>query len=91
MYSDHPKCKRTPVQPRAPRDASAHWLTPAEAAHHLGMSPATLARKRVEGSGPPFHRPSRRFVRYSRLELDTWMGERQSSTQSVRSLTLSDQ
>lgn len=67
----------------APRSAEAEWLSPAEAAHYLGVAPGTLARKRVEGSGPPFKRPSPRLVRYSRAELDSWLGESRDSTSST--------
>lgn len=68
---------------RAPRTPEAEWLSPAEAAHHLGVSPSTLARKRIEGNGPPFKRPTPRLVRYSRAELDSWLGESRDSTSST--------
>lgn len=65
---------------RAPRSEDAAWLTTAEAARYLGLAPQTLHRKRSEGSGPPFRRPSPGLVRYLRAELDAWMGERCHST-----------
>lgn len=70
-------------QPRgahAPRSEDAEWLTTAEAAHYLGLATQTLYRKRSEGSGPPFRRPSPGLVRYLRAELDAWMGARCNST-----------
>lgn len=62
-----------PQGTRAPRSADAQWLTTAEAAHYLGYATQTLYRKRCEGSGPPFRRPSPGMVRYLRSELDAWM------------------
>lgn len=56
------------------------WLTPAQAAKYLGVAVSTLAKWRVAGSGPPFHRPRPRMVRYSRIEIDEWLGARHRST-----------
>src|SRR4051812_10293774 len=50
-------------------------LTPAEAAAISGHDPATLARKRVSGDGPPFMRVGRK-VRYAPRSYLAWLLER---------------
>ena len=57
-----------------------NWLNPAQAAAYLGIAVSTLAKWRVAGSGPPFHRPRPRIVRYLRSELDAWFGGQHGST-----------
>lgn len=63
-------------------------LTPKEASRLLGLAVQTLARKRVEGSGPPFLRlggPGAP-VRYKRAALLAWaeQGERRSTSEPER-------
>ena len=41
----------------------------------MGCSVATVRRWRVEGTGPVFIRIER-TVRYSRVDLDQWLGQR---------------
>jgi excisionase family DNA binding protein len=48
------------------------YLTPSEAASYLRTSKSTLAKRRMQGSGPPFVRIGR-AVRYRLSDLDTWM------------------
>ena len=50
-------------------------LTERELANEVRRTIATVRRWRVEGSGPVFLRIER-AVRYSRVDLDAWMGER---------------
>lgn len=49
-------------------------LTPAEAAQRLNLSTSTLAKKRLNGSGPRYSKLSR-SVRYSSESLDSWIRE----------------
>ncbi len=44
----------------------------------------TLARKRADGSGPPYYRLPNRQVRYGKPDLDTWA---QSLLKAARSTT----
>lgn len=73
--------KRHSAAPRPPRAEATVW-TPAEAAHFLGLTVQTLARKRLEGTGPRFLRPSPRIVRYRESECTRWLegGGQVSST-----------
>ena len=50
-------------------------LTEHELATEMGCSVATVRRWRVEGTGPVFIRIER-TVRYSRVDLDQWLGQR---------------
>ena len=49
------------------------WLTPKEAARHVGLHPDTLRRLRREGRGPRFSRVGRRLIRYSLDALNEWL------------------
>jgi hypothetical protein len=48
-----------------------YWA--AEAAIYLRVSRSTLAKWRMNGSGPPFHRCGPRLVYYFRDEMDNWL------------------
>ena len=48
------------------------YLTQREAADYLRLSPRTLERKRVEGSGPRFVKAGKRVI-YSVHEIDAWV------------------
>jgi hypothetical protein len=55
-----------------------HLLTPKQAAERalqdrVRLAPSTLAKKRVDGSGPPFVRIGGR-VYYPSAELEEWLG-----------------
>jgi len=54
-----------------PRDL----LTPREAADFAGYSESTLARLRLEGSGPRFLKPSPRKVFYRRSDIELWLSQ----------------
>ena len=45
----------------------------AQAATYLGISPSTLAKWRMRGEGPPFHRCGPRIVLYFIDDLDAWL------------------
>ena len=55
------------------------YLNPHEAARLLGLSAKTLARYRVAGTGPVFHRFGRR-IRYLREDLDSWAASRRRAS-----------
>jgi excisionase family DNA binding protein len=48
------------------------YFRPREAAEYLRSSESTLAKKRLNGNGPPFVRIGR-AIRYRRSDLDAWM------------------
>jgi excisionase family DNA binding protein len=55
------------------------YLTAQEAADYLRSSPSTLAKRRLDGSGPVFYRIGT-SIRYRRSDLDRWMGQSASQT-----------
>ena len=58
----------------APADAP-RFLTNAEAAAFLKLSPRTLEKQRVTGGGPPFRKFGRRVL-YAVEDLERWSAER---------------
>ena len=58
---------------------STTFLTQGEAADYLRLSPRTLERHRVAGTGAKFTRLGRRIV-YRRDELDRWTESRTFSS-----------
>jgi len=48
------------------------YLSPAQAAAFLNISPETLQRSRTRGDGPPFLRISPRRVAYLQKDLEAW-------------------
>jgi excisionase family DNA binding protein len=48
------------------------WLTPAEAAAYLSVSPGCMANWRSQGKGPRYHVVGK-VVRYHRDQLDAFM------------------
>jgi excisionase family DNA binding protein len=59
---------------RTRKDVPTRWLTTAEAASYLKLSPKTLEKMRALGQGPRWHRPDDgRTVRYDIADLDAWM------------------
>ncbi len=75
-----------PALPRRPAEEPARparggergYVDTREAAARLGLSPATLARWRIAGEGPWFHRFGG-CVRYRRDHLEAWAAERRIS------------
>ena len=53
-----------------------NFLDTQQAARFLGLSAKTLARYRVTGEGPVFHRFGNR-IRYRRTALDAWADARE--------------
>jgi Helix-turn-helix domain len=56
-------------------------LSTAEAARHLGLALATLAKMRCWGGSPPFLRLGRKVV-YCRDDLDAWLNARRATSTS---------
>ena len=56
-----------------------NYLSTLQAARMLGLSTKTLARYRVRGNGPVFHRFGRR-IRYSHADLVAWAATRRRAS-----------
>lgn len=50
-------------------------LRAVEAARYLRVSRSTLAKWRMRGEGPPYHRCGPRIVYYFQEEIDQWLGD----------------
>jgi excisionase family DNA binding protein len=62
-----------------------NYLTPREAAEFLRTSTSTLAKRRLYGGGPVFHRIGR-AIRYRRVDLNEYMARsRMQSTSDTAS------
>ncbi|MDB5550202.1 MAG: DNA-binding protein [Rhizobium sp.] len=48
-------------------------LRAVKAAEYLGVSRSTLAKWRMSGAGPVFHRCGPRLVYYFKHEIDAWL------------------
>ena len=57
-------------------------LRAVEAAQYLRVSRSTLAKWRMNGIGPPYHRCGPRIVYYLRHEIDAWLAECDGQTQT---------
>jgi len=60
---------------RAATDAQEMFSTP-ELAKWLGVSEQFLEIGRLQGYGPPFVRIAPKMIRYRRVDLVKWLGER---------------
>ncbi len=56
-------------------------MSPPEAARHIGLAVATLAKMRSWGGGPPFLKLGR-VVRYERRACDEWLETRRVNNTS---------
>ena len=57
-------------------DTNSRRLRTAEAAAYLGLSPRTLEKQRLDGSGPPFIKLNRTVV-YCTATLDSFLAARE--------------
>ncbi|WP_425349667.1 helix-turn-helix transcriptional regulator [Pseudorhodoplanes sinuspersici] len=51
----------------------SHRIWAVEAARYLRVSRSTLAKWRMNGEGPPYHRMGPRLVYYYQNEIDAWL------------------
>ena len=63
----------------ATSDPTPHYLDNDEAAAFLKLSPRTLEKQRVRGSGPAYHKFGRRVV-YAIADLQAWSAQRRYSS-----------
>lgn len=61
--------------------SEGHYLKPPEAAHYLGSSVSTLAKRRLYGSGPRYYRLGR-AIRYLKADLDEFMAVTKATSTS---------
>ena len=59
----------TPASPPTPFPAPGDFVSAAEAARILGVSPKTIDNWRWKGQGPRYHKIGRRLIRYHRADL----------------------
>ena len=59
-------------------------FTAKEAADYLHLSPSTLAKWRMRGIGPAYHRVGKRIVYYIKTEISDWLHECDSLTPQPR-------
>jgi predicted DNA-binding transcriptional regulator AlpA len=60
-------------------------LRAVEAAYYLHVSRSTLAKWRMKGTGPVYHRCGPRIVYYFRDEIDSWLAECDSRSAAAHS------
>ena len=61
-------------------ESTSELLTVLQVSDWLQLSPKTLQRKRTDGSGPQFVKPSRNAVRYKRGAVQSWLDDRTGSS-----------
>jgi hypothetical protein len=86
MSATEPKARQKSVakpstQPQAGAYEGKHLLVAEDAAPYVGLARQTLAKMRVSGEGPPFHKIGRR-VAYDRRDLDIWLALRKRRSTS---------
>jgi predicted DNA-binding transcriptional regulator AlpA len=69
-----------PDAPDGPNERVS-WLVAEDAASYVGLAKQTLAKMRVSGDGPVFHKIGRKVV-YARSDLDAWMSLRKRRSTS---------
>lgn len=62
----------------------SNYLTAAEAASHLRLSPSLLAKWRHYGRGPTYFKPSSKVVLYKQADLDAWIGTKRMDVAAVQ-------
>lgn len=58
------------------------WMRAPAAAAYCGLSTSTLAKLRLSGDGPPFHRAGRKVVLYDPADIDSWLANRRCMSTS---------
>jgi predicted DNA-binding transcriptional regulator AlpA len=62
-------------------------LRAVEVSSWLGVSRSTLAKWRMNGNGPPFHRLGPRLVYYIKSEVESWLDSCDQPTKPARPRT----
>jgi predicted DNA-binding transcriptional regulator AlpA len=62
-------------------------LRAVRAAEYLGFSRTALAKWRMNGIGPPYHRCGPRIVYYYQSEIDHWLEECDARERAAKSLS----
>jgi len=75
LYRVRPSPPEVAMMSPAAIVSSSHYLTNDEAAAFLKLSPRTLEKQRVKGTGPRFRKFGRRVI-YSLEDLESWSNER---------------
>lgn len=61
-------------------ETSSGLLTAKQASEYVGLSASTLAKMRMIGSGPSYHKLGRRVV-YNISDIDAWLARRRIATE----------
>jgi predicted DNA-binding transcriptional regulator AlpA len=64
-------------------DTPSGRLTAKQTATYVGLSTSTLAKMRMSGSGPSYHKLGRKVV-YDISDIDTWLAAQRVSTAEVK-------
>jgi len=84
MQRERLRLKATPVQAQTSVAPPPTFLTPKESAAFLRLSEVTLARWRIEGTGPAYRKFGRRVV-YAKADLLAWAdGQTKQNTSNYR-------
>ena len=79
-----PRLKIQPAMPEQTDPNTPSFLTPRESAAFLRLSDVTLARWRIEGTGPAYRKFGRRVV-YAKADLLAWAdGQTKQNTSNYR-------
>jgi predicted DNA-binding transcriptional regulator AlpA len=81
--SPPPSNRRRPAPTTPETPPERHLLSAAEAARYLGLAVQTLAKMRVSGESPPYHKLGRSVV-YDPADLDAWLATRKRRSTSDR-------
>lgn len=57
-------------------------LKPADAAEFLGLKPSTLAKMRVDGTGPVYSKLGGKIVVYDPADLEEWVSRKKRTSTS---------
>lgn len=77
LSNDAPNTPKTSKRkPPSPLAFPPAVLRPAQAAQYVGLSVPTLARMRVDGTGPEFVQLAGRGIGYTRAALDAYVASR---------------
>jgi predicted DNA-binding transcriptional regulator AlpA len=68
-------------------DDDDELLTPKQVAALIGYSVVWLAKRRADGTGPPFTRINQRAVRYFRSGLRPWLEKRDAAARRAAALS----
>ena len=73
MFQEMVDVLKAHIDKAVARTPASPWLDPAAAASYLSMGAPTLAVMRCNGTGPEYHKPTFKIVRYHKDALDAFI------------------